>query len=43
MGSVTMYDLLYVAATIAFFALMLAFVKACQRIAGDVVHEERRP
>ena len=38
-----MYDVLYVATTIAFFAVMLAFVRACQRIGADVSREDWRP
>ena len=30
-----MQDLAYLAATVAFFALMAAFVKGCERIVGD--------
>jgi hypothetical protein len=30
-----MQDLAYVVATVAFFALMVAFVKGCERIVGD--------
>lgn len=30
-----MYDLLYIAGTIAFFALMLAYVAGCQALGRD--------
>ena len=30
-----MQDLAYLMATVAFFALMFAFVKGCERIVGD--------
>jgi hypothetical protein len=38
-----MLDLLYVAATIGFFALMLAYVAACARLGRAADDEGRRP
>jgi hypothetical protein len=35
-----MYDVLYVAGTIAFFALMLAYVRGCERLGKDVTSAE---
>jgi hypothetical protein len=34
-----MEDVLYIAATLAFFALMLAFVKACERLGREPARE----
>jgi len=38
-----MGDLLYIALTIAFFALMLAYVRGCERLGHDATGEEERP
>jgi hypothetical protein len=38
-----MWDLLYVALTIVFFALMLAYVRGCERLGHDATGEEERP
>ena len=35
-----MLDLLYVAITIAFFAIMLAYVRACKLLGRELVHED---
>ena len=36
-----MIDLLYLAGTVAFFALMLAYVAGCARLGGATATEER--
>jgi hypothetical protein len=38
-----MGDLLYIALTIVFFALMLAYVRGCERLGQDAAGEEERP
>ncbi len=38
-----MGDLLYIALTIVFFALMLAYVRSCERLGQDAAGEEERP
>ena len=38
-----MWDLLYIAVTIVFFALMLAYVRGCERLGQDAAGEEERP
>ncbi len=39
-----MIDLIYVAGTIAFFALMLLYVRACERLGRDTTdHTETTP
>ena len=38
-----MWDLLYIALTIVFFALMLAYVRGCERLGHDATGEEERP
>jgi len=38
-----MWDLLYIALTIVFFALMLAYVRGCERLGRDATGEEERP
>jgi hypothetical protein len=38
-----MLDVVYVAATVAFFALMLAYVAACARLGHGADGEERKP
>jgi hypothetical protein len=37
-----MLDLLYVLGTVAFFALMLAYLKGCERLGTDETNEESR-
>ena len=37
-----MLDVLYVLGTIAFFALMLAYVRACEGLGHDADHPEDR-
>ena len=37
-----MLDLLYVVGTVAFFVLMLAYVRACEGLGHDAAHEEER-
>lgn len=36
-----MLDLVYIAVTVAFFALMLAYVAGCERLGRDAGEEER--
>jgi len=38
-----MLDLVYVAVTLAFFGLMLAYVAGCERLGKDGTGEEDRP
>jgi hypothetical protein len=38
-----MYDVWYVLGTIVFFALMLAYVRGCERLGRDEQPEERMP
>ena len=38
-----MWDLFYIALTIVFFALMLAYVRGCERLGHDATGEEERP
>ncbi len=38
-----MLDVIYIAVTIAFFALMLAYVAGCERLGRDGTGEEERP
>lgn len=38
-----MLDAVYIAVTIAFFALMLAYVAGCERLGRDGSGEEPRP
>lgn len=38
-----MWDLLYIALTIVFFALMVAYVRGCERLGQDATGEEERP
>jgi hypothetical protein len=39
-----MIDLIYVLATVAFFALMLIYVRACERLGRDTTdHTESNP
>jgi hypothetical protein len=35
-----MYDAIYVTATIAFFALMLAYVRGCERLGREAFGEK---
>jgi len=36
-----MLDIIYIAVTVAFFALMLAYVRGCERLGRDETGEER--
>jgi hypothetical protein len=38
-----MLDLIYIAATLAFFGLMIAYVHGCERLGSDGTGEEDRP
>jgi len=38
-----MLDLLYIAVTLAFFGLMLAYVAGCERLGREGTGEENRP
>lgn len=38
-----MLDILYVVATVGFFALMLAYVRGCARLGGDAVPAAPEP
>jgi hypothetical protein len=39
-----MIDLIYILATVAFFALMLIYVRACERFGRDTTdHTETKP
>lgn len=38
-----MWDILYIALTIVFFAAMLAYVRGCERLGHDATGEEERP
>ena len=38
-----MRDLLYVGVTVAFFALMLAYVRGCERLGRENTGEESTP
>lgn len=38
-----MLDLAYIALTVAFFALMLAYVRGCERLGRDASAEDERP
>ena len=38
-----MLDVVYIAVTVAFFALMLAYVVGCERLGRDGTGEEQRP
>jgi hypothetical protein len=37
-----MLDLLYVAGTVVFFAVMLAYVRGCERLGRDAIEEGDR-
>ena len=38
-----MLDIVYIAITLAFFGLMLAYVRGCERLGREAGHEEERP
>lgn len=38
-----MRDVLYILLTVAFFGLMLAYVRGCERLGRDATGEEERP
>jgi hypothetical protein len=38
-----MLDVVYILVTLAFFALMLAYVKGCERLGHEPGGEEERP
>ncbi len=38
-----MLDVVYVIVTVGFFGLMLAYVRACERLGKDGAGEEERP
>jgi len=38
-----MFDLLYAAGTIAFFALMIGYVRACESLGARREHDEPSP
>jgi hypothetical protein len=38
-----MLDLVYIVVTIAFFGLMLAYVRGCERLGRDGTGEDDRP
>ena len=38
-----MLDIVYIALTVAFFALMLAYVRGCERLGHRHEREERAP
>jgi len=38
-----MLDVVYVAVTLAFFGLMIAYVRGCERLGRDGTGEEERP
>ncbi len=38
-----MLDLVYIVVTLAFFALMLAYVRGCERLGREGTGEEDRP
>ena len=38
-----MLDIVYIAVTLAFFGLMLAYVAGCERLGRDGSGEEQRP
>ena len=39
----TMLDVAYIALTVAFFALMIAYVRGCERLGREPTGEEERP
>jgi len=38
-----MLDLIYIVVTLAFFGLMLAYVRGCERLGGEGTGEDDRP
>lgn len=38
-----MRDMVYIALTVAFFALMIAYVQGCERLGREPTSEEERP
>ena len=38
-----MLDLVYIAVTLAFFGLMIAYVHGCERLGKDGTSEQERP
>ncbi len=38
-----MLDIVYIAVTVAFFGLMLAYVAGCERLGRDGTGEDERP
>jgi hypothetical protein len=38
-----MLDVVYVLVTVAFFGLMMAFLRGCERLGREGTGEERRP
>ena len=38
-----MLDIAFIALTVAFFALMLAYVRGCERLGRDASAEDERP
>jgi hypothetical protein len=40
---VAMLDLVYIALTLAFFGLMVAYVRGCERLGKDGTSEQERP
>jgi hypothetical protein len=38
-----MLDVVYIILTLAFFGLMLAYVRGCERLGQDAAREEERP
>jgi hypothetical protein len=38
-----MRDVVYILLTVAFFGLMLAYVRGCERLGHDATGEEERP
>lgn len=38
-----MTDVVYILVTLAFFALMIAYVRGCERLGREAGHEEERP
>ena len=42
-GDRNMIDVVYIVLTMAFFLLMLAYVRGCERLGRDATGEEERP
>jgi hypothetical protein len=42
-GGAGMLDVVYVLVTVAFFSLMIAYVRGCERLGRDGTGEEERP